>query len=62
MYGFTQHVGYPTAAHKEAIAEFGPCQEHRRSFRGVREHVVELTSPVVPPDPRILRKSLEHFA
>lgn len=36
-YGFEQHKGYPTAAHKRAIALHGPCRIHRRSFRGVSD-------------------------
>jgi len=35
-YGFARHKGYPTAAHRTALARFGPCPEHRRSFRPVR--------------------------
>ncbi len=35
-YGFGQHKGYPTAAHLERIRALGPCQIHRRTFRGVR--------------------------
>lgn len=31
-YGFDKHVGYGTLAHRKAIAEFGVCPEHRRSF------------------------------
>lgn len=31
-YGFDKHVGYGTAFHSKAIAEFGVCPEHRRSF------------------------------
>lgn len=31
-YGFDSHVGYGTAAHKEAIAIFGYSPVHRRSF------------------------------
>ncbi len=38
-YNFQQHKGYPTRAHREAIARCGPCPIHRRSFRGVREFV-----------------------
>jgi ribonuclease HII len=34
-YGFARHKGYPTAAHREALARFGPCPEHRRSFAPV---------------------------
>jgi ribonuclease HII len=33
MYGFAQHKGYPTAAHRAALREHGPCELHRRSFR-----------------------------
>jgi ribonuclease HII len=35
-FGFARHKGYPTAAHREALAEFGPCPAHRLSFRPVR--------------------------
>jgi ribonuclease HII len=41
MYGFNQHMGYPTPVHFAALKEFGPCPEHRRSFSPVRE-VLEL--------------------
>jgi ribonuclease HII len=34
-YGFAQHKGYPTAAHREALRRHGPCPEHRRSFAPV---------------------------
>jgi ribonuclease HII len=34
-YGFAQHKGYPTAAHRAALQRFGPCTEHRRSFAPV---------------------------
>ncbi len=39
QYGFDRHKGYPTKAHFEALAEFGPCPEHRRSFGPVRKVV-----------------------
>jgi ribonuclease HII len=39
QYGFDRHKGYPTKAHKTAIAVHGPCRIHRRSFRGVLEYV-----------------------
>lgn len=35
-YGFSQHKGYGTAAHAEALARLGPCALHRRSFAPVR--------------------------
>ncbi|MDJ0666221.1 MAG: ribonuclease HII [Desulfobacterales bacterium] len=34
-YGFDQHKGYPTRAHREAVAVYGGCPIHRRSFKGV---------------------------
>jgi ribonuclease HII len=40
-YGFAVHKGYGSARHLEAIARLGPCPLHRRTFRGVREHVRE---------------------
>jgi len=38
-FGFHRHKGSPTKPHKAAIAKHGPCLIHRRSFRGVREHL-----------------------
>jgi ribonuclease HII len=38
-YGFDRHKGYPTKAHKAAIAAHGPCRIHRRTFRGVLEYI-----------------------
>lgn len=32
-YGWCTNAGYPTPAHKRAIAAFGPTPWHRRSFR-----------------------------
>ncbi|HWG01845.1 MAG TPA: ribonuclease HII [Trebonia sp.] len=36
-YGFCRHKGYVTDEHLRALAESGPCAEHRRSFRCVPE-------------------------
>jgi ribonuclease HII len=36
-YGFGEHKGYATPAHRAALARFGPCPAHRRSFAPVRE-------------------------
>lgn len=33
MYGWDKNKGYPTAAHRKAIAEYGACKEHRKTFR-----------------------------
>ncbi len=35
-YGLAVHKGYGTAEHMAAIAEHGPCPQHRATFRGVR--------------------------
>ena len=39
-YGFSKHKGYPTRAHREAIRRWGCSPIHRKSFKGVREHIV----------------------
>lgn len=36
-YGFEQNAGYATAEHLRALAQFGPCPIHRRTFGGVKE-------------------------
>ncbi len=53
-YGFDKHVGYGTAAHRQALLTHGICPEHRRSFRPIRE--LANTNPANPnsnilPDP-----------
>jgi ribonuclease HII len=35
-YGFAQHKGYGTALHRMALAQLGPCSEHRGSFWPMR--------------------------
>jgi ribonuclease HII len=35
-YGFSRHKGYPTVAHRDALARLGPCEIHRHSFAPVR--------------------------
>lgn len=39
QYGFELHKGYGTEAHRKAIRNHGPCEWHRRSFKGVEEHL-----------------------
>ncbi len=36
-YGFAQHKGYPTRAHRDAVKTYGICPIHRRTFKGVKE-------------------------
>ena len=35
-YGFARHKGYPTVAHRQALAELGVSDVHRRTFGPVR--------------------------
>jgi ribonuclease HII len=35
-YGFARHKGYSTRGHMRALADHGPCPEHRMSFVNVR--------------------------
>lgn len=37
QYDFAAHKGYGTAVHMQALAEHGPCIEHRRSFAPVAQ-------------------------
>ena len=53
QYGFHQHQGYPTKAHRETIRRFGPCPEHRRTFRGVREFLPAAERPVLTDQPEL---------
>jgi ribonuclease HII len=46
-YNFARHKGYPTPEHKAAVARFGCSPLHRRTFKGVREHLQ--TWPVQRP-------------
>ncbi len=39
QYGFAKHKGYGTKQHRQAIAEFGPSWQHRKTFAGVKEYV-----------------------
>jgi ribonuclease HII len=49
LFGFDRHKGYPTKAHKAAIAEHGPCLIHRRSFRGVHEYLSDEKTVIGKP-------------
>jgi ribonuclease HII len=35
VYGFGDHKGYGTPEHWEALRRYGPCREHRLTYRGV---------------------------
>jgi ribonuclease HII len=42
QYGFAGHKGYVTAAHAAALAQCGPCPQHRRRYVNVRRALREL--------------------
>jgi ribonuclease HII len=37
QYGLAQNKGYGTPEHLEALARFGPCPEHRKTFQPVKD-------------------------
>jgi ribonuclease HII len=39
QYNFARHKGYGTQEHLKAIQTHGICELHRKTFRGVKEHV-----------------------
>jgi len=39
QYNFASHKGYATREHLEAIQRYGCCDIHRRTFKGVKEHI-----------------------
>jgi ribonuclease HII len=49
QYGFSRHKGYSTPSHMAALAEHGPCPQHRRSFANVVAVVRERAG--LPPVP-----------
>jgi hypothetical protein len=67
-YGFAQHKGYPTAAHRAFLAHNGPCPIHRLSYAPVRlalsahsaahvnEHPTEHNPPTVASRERQRKK------
>lgn len=42
QYGFDQHKGYPTAAHRAALIKFGITPEHRLSYAPVKKIVQQV--------------------
>ena len=47
-FGFDGHKGYPTAAHRRALVDHGPCPAHRRSFGPVRAALAARTVRAAP--------------
>ena len=40
-YGFASNKGYGAQVHRQALVDYGPCTEHRLTFRSVLPQVVE---------------------
>lgn len=43
LYNFSDNKGYGTEEHLRALAQHGPCEVHRRTFRGVRPEDEEMS-------------------
>jgi ribonuclease HII len=54
QYNFLANQGYPTREHRLAIAEHGPCDLHRRTFKGVREFCPRQGERAALPDQQSL--------
>jgi ribonuclease HII len=42
QYQLARNKGYGTAEHLEALARFGPCPEHRKTFQPVKDYLLPL--------------------
>jgi ribonuclease HII len=42
VYQLAHNKGYGTAEHLEALARYGPCPEHRRTFQPVKDYLLPL--------------------
>lgn len=42
QYQLARNKGYGTADHLEALARFGPCPEHRKTFQPVKDYLLPL--------------------
>ncbi|NKB51959.1 MAG: ribonuclease HII [Rhizobiaceae bacterium] len=47
-YGLAQHKGYPTKAHRDAVAQLGPSPLHRLTFAPVAAAAASATPPPKP--------------
>ena len=42
QYGLARNKGYGTRKHLEALATYGPCPEHRKSYQPVKDYLLPL--------------------
>ncbi|MBQ9020192.1 ribonuclease HII [Candidatus Saccharibacteria bacterium] len=57
-YGFENHLGYGTAAHRQALETLGPTPEHRTSFKPI-QNLLKNTQPSEPSQPSQLAQSTQ---
>ncbi len=55
-YGFDSHKGYSTPQHLAALARFGICPIHRRSFAPVRSLCLDFGEELPVPGPQALQE------
>ena len=48
QYGLAKNKGYGTRDHLNALARFGPCPEHRKTYQPVKDCLLPLFTPVLP--------------
>ncbi|BDQ05038.1 MAG: hypothetical protein KatS3mg084_0556 [Candidatus Dojkabacteria bacterium] len=36
-YAFAKHKGYGTKLHRDLLLKYGPCKEHRKSFKPIQK-------------------------
>ncbi len=48
QYGLARNKGYGTRDHLNALARFGPCSEHRKSYQPVKDYLLPLFPMVAP--------------
>jgi ribonuclease HII len=48
QYGLAKNKGYGTPGHLAALARFGPCPEHRKTYQPVRDCLLPLFPYVSP--------------
>jgi ribonuclease HII len=48
QYGLAQNKGYGTPDHLTALARFGPCAEHRKTYQPVKDYLLPLFPLVFP--------------
>ena len=60
QYGFARHKGYPTSEHLARIRELGVLSCYRKSYRPVKEILLETDGPFVKPEcPDLTEKQLK---